>query len=96
MAMFVGDGDYLPPTPLRFPSTVTVEASAPLSTELRCWIFGKNPNGPKSIQKSWHILEGYFPTCKPSRYTKQNLRLLTITTSNGFGIGPSSTEIGGG
>ena len=50
----------------------------------------------KSVQKSWHILEGYFPTCKPSRYTKQNLRLLTITTSKGFGIGPSSTEIGGG
>ena len=37
-----------------------------------------------------------MPTCKPSRYTKQNLRLLTITTSKGFGIGPSSTEIGGG
>ena len=53
-------------------------------------------NVPKSVQKSWHILEGYFPTCKPSRYTKQNLRLLTITTSKGFGIGPSSTEIGGG
>ena len=37
-----------------------------------------------------------MPTCKPSRYTKQNLRLCTITTSKGFRIGPSSAEIGGG
>ena len=35
-------------------------------------------------------------TCKPSRYTKQNLRLIAITTPKDFKIGPFSTEIGGG
>ena len=64
-----------------------------LSTELRRWISGKNPYGPKSVQKSWHILEGYFPTCKPSRYTKQNQWLWSITTSKGFRIGPFIKEI---
>ena len=62
---------------------------------LRRRISRKNPNGPKSVQTSWHVSEGWFPTYHGSWYTILNLPLMAITTQNGFRIGACIKEIRG-
>ena len=42
-----------------------------------------------------HILDGSLATYQALLYTKQNLRLMTLTTLKGFRISPSSEEIRG-
>ena len=47
MAMVVEDGDDIPLT-----------ADPDIRQRLRRRISGKNPNGPKLVQTSWHVSEG--------------------------------------
>ena len=47
----------------------------------------------KLVHKWYHTLMGEFPYCEAFLYTKSNLPVLALTTSKGFKIGPSKTEI---
>ena len=47
--------------------------------------------GPNFMQ----YLQRYLTTCQALLYTKPNQPVMTITTPNGFRIGPSTTEIRG-
>ena len=53
------------------------------------------PFVPKLVKDGGHILDGSLATYQALLYTKQNLRLMTLTTLKGFRISPSSEEIRG-